>query len=191
MAESKQQQTIKVYVGDMASLESHIEEALDRQVDLVKPHPKAAALVNQLHATTKAHRDALKAHLERMGGSSGSPIKEAVAAAAGVAAGIIDKIRPESVSKAIRDDYTAVNHAAIGYTMLHATALMLHDQATASLAERHLRDYTSHIEGINQIIADVVAYDLKNDGITLDDAVVQQTTDKVNQIWRETNPSVR
>jgi len=191
MAESKQQETIKVYVGDMASLESHIEEVMDRQVDLVKPHPKAAALVNKLHATSKMHRDALKAHLESMGGSSGSPIKAAVAAAAGVAAGIIDKVRPEAVSKAIRDDYTAINHATIGYTMLHATALMLKDQATASLAERHIRDYTSHIEGINQIIADVVAYDLKNDGIPVDDSIVKQTTEKVNQIWHQTEPSVR
>ncbi len=190
MVQSKQQQTIKVYVGDMASLESHIEEAIDRQVKLVKPHPKAAALVNQLHVTSKTHRDALKAHLGRMGGATGSPIKEAVAAAAGVAAGLIDKVRPESISKAVRDDYTAVNHATIGYTMLHATALMLGDEATAALAERHIRDYTALIEGINQIIADVVAYDLRRDGIPLDDSKVEQTTEAINKIWQQTEPAV-
>jgi ferritin-like metal-binding protein YciE len=191
MAESKQQETIKVYVGDMASLESHIEEAIDRQVKLVTAHPKAAALVNQLHQTSKRHRDALKAHLDSMGGSSGSPVKEAVSAVLGVAAGVIDKVRPEAISKAIRDDYTAVNHATIGYTMLHATALMLKDQATASLAERHLRDYTSVIEGINQIIADVVAYDLRQDGIAVDDSAVAETTKKINEIWKQTEPAVR
>lgn len=191
MAESKQQETIKVYVGDMAALESHIEEALDRQLDLVKGQPKAAAVVNQLHSLSKSHRDALRAHLEQMGGSTGGGIKDAVAAAAGVAAGLIDKVRPESVSKAIRDDYTAVNHATIGYTMLHATALMVKDQATASLAERHIRDYTRQIEGINQVIPEIVAWDLRNDGIPVDDSVVKETTEKVNKIWQQTEPSVR
>jgi len=191
MAESKSSETIRVYVTDMAALESHIEEALDRQLDIVKDHPKASAAVNQLHVLARSHRDALKAHIESRGGSTTGGIKGAVAAAAGVAAGLIDKVRPESVSKALRDDYTAVNLATIGYTMLHATAGMLGDQATVSLAERHIRDYTSAIEGINQIIADVVAYDLRNDGLNIDQSAVQETTEKLNNIWRETEPSVK
>src|SRR3712207_9132960 len=87
----------------------------------------------------KSQRDAMKAHLESMGGQTGGALKSTVAALFGVAAGVIDKVRPEAISKNLRDDYTAFNHAAIGYHMLYGTALMLGDQKTAALAERHHR----------------------------------------------------
>lgn len=191
MAESQNRDTVKKYVGDMVALESHIEEALDHQVDLVKDHPKAQAAVNQLHTTVKNHRDALKSHLQSMGGEEGSPLKTAVSTAAGLAAGIINKVRPEGITKALRDDYTAINHATMGYTLLHATSNMLGEPATAALCERHIRDYTSAIEGINMIVADVTAYELRKDGHVVQDAAIQETTQKLQQIWRQTDPSVR
>ena len=43
MAESQNQDTIKPYVGDMYSMESHIEEALDSQVKKNADHPKPGA----------------------------------------------------------------------------------------------------------------------------------------------------
>src|SRR5690606_25725665 len=56
-------------------------------------------------------------------------------------AGIIDKLRHDTAAKAIRDDYTAFNHVAIAYTMLHTTAMALHDNQTMSFAEEGLRTY--------------------------------------------------
>ena len=191
MAESRNRDTVKKYVGDMIALESHIEEALDRQVSLVKDHPKASAAVRQFHNTVKTQRDTLKAHLKSMGGEEGAPLKTAVASLLGVAAGMVDRVRPEAVSKALRDDYTAFNHATMGYAMLHATALMLGEQSTADLAERHLRSYASAIEGINQIVADVVSWELRKDGHIINDQVIGEATQKLNSIWRETSPSIR
>jgi hypothetical protein len=43
----------------------------------------------------------------------------------------------------LRDDYTALNLAAIGYHMLHTTGMGLQNQATADLALRHLKDRDS------------------------------------------------
>src|SRR4051794_16995574 len=115
MAESQNQDTLKTYVGDMFSMESHIEEALDLQLEKVKDHPKAYASVRRFHGNVRTQRDALKAHLDQLGGGTGGALKSAVASMFGMAAGVIDKVRPEAMSKNLRDDYTAFNHAAIGY----------------------------------------------------------------------------
>ena len=189
MAENQNQDTIKTYVGDMFSMESHIEEALDLQLEKMKDHPKANAAVRRFHNTVRTQRDALKAHLDQLGGATGGSIKSAVASAFGVAAGVIDKVRPEAMSKNLRDDYTAFNHAAIGYHMLYGTALMLGFPQTAALAERHHRAYTDMVQDINQVILDVVAHELKKDGHTIDERAMDRATETMNQDWKATAPS--
>src|SRR5688500_1277805 len=92
---AKHRQTIADYVGDMAALESHIEEALDRQLIEVKDDSVALAAVRGFHDMVKRHRDTLKAMEQETGKTIGSPIKEAGAALIGKAAGIIDLLRTE------------------------------------------------------------------------------------------------
>jgi ferritin-like metal-binding protein YciE len=188
MAEDKQLETIRTYVGDMYSLESHIEEALDAQVEKVKDHQKAAAAVRRFHGMVRSQRDHMKAHLESIGGTTGGVVKSAVSAVFGAAAGVIDKVRPEAVSKSLRDDYTAFNLAAIGYHMLYGTALMLGDQKTAALAEKHHRSYTDAVQDINQIILDVVAWELRKDGLKVNEKAMDSATETMNQDWRSTSP---
>src|SRR5215217_7340884 len=189
MAESQNQDTLKTYVGDMYSMESHIEEALDLQLEKVKDHPKAYAAVRRFHGNVRTQRDAMKAHLDQLGGGTGGAIKSAVASAFGVAAGVIDKVRPEAMSKNLRDDYTAFNHAAMGYHMLYGTALMLGFPQTAAIAERHHRAYTDMVQDINQIILDVVAWELRKDGHKVDEQAMDRATETMNQDWRSTAPS--
>jgi ferritin-like metal-binding protein YciE len=189
MAESQNQDTLKTYVGDMYSMESHIEEALDLQLEKVKDHPKAYASVRRFHGNVRTQRDAMKAHLDQLGGGTGGALKSAVASIFGMAAGVIDKVRPEAMSKNLRDDYTAFNHAAIGYHMLYGTALMLGSAQTAAIAERHHRAYTDMIQDINQIILDVVATELRKDGHKIDEKAMDRATDTMNQDWKSTAPS--
>jgi hypothetical protein len=136
----------------------------------------------------KANRDALKAYQEQVGSTGGNPIKAAGSTVLGVAAGLIDKIRTEGVSKALRDDYTAFNHAAIGYTMLHATALALGDRSTAELAARGLRGHASAVQEINHIIAGVVVWELEKDGHQIvDPQAAAENRRAVDRIWKETD----
>ncbi len=127
--------------------------------------------------------------LAELGGGTGGAIKSAVASAFGMAAGVIDKVRPEAMSKNLRDDYTAFNHAAIGYHMLYGTALMLGFPQTATLAERHHRAYTDMIQDINQIVLDVAAFELKKDGHKIDEKAMDRATETMNQDWKATAPS--
>jgi len=189
MTENQNRDTIKTYVGDMYSLESHIEEALDRQLNQFQDHPKANAAIRRFHTMVRTQRDAMKAHLDTLGGGTGGSIKGAVASVAGVAAGVIDKVRPEAMSKMLRDDYAAFNLAAVSYHMLYGTALMLNHQETAQIAERHHRAYTDAIQDINQIILSVVAAELKKDGHVVDERAMDRATDAMNQDWKSTAPT--
>jgi ferritin-like metal-binding protein YciE len=190
MADDKNQKTIADYVGDMIALESHIEEALDRQLEMSDQHPEAGAAVQRFHDMVKANRDALKAHQEQTGTTAGNPIIAVGSTVLGVAAGLIDKIRTEGVSKALRDDYTAFNHACIGYTMLHATALALGDDATATLAARGLRGHASAVQEINHIIADVVVWELQKDGHQISNPnAAAENRRAVDEIWKDTDKS--
>lgn len=180
----KQRQTIADYVGDMAALESHIEEALDRQLTEVKDNPVALAAVRDFHDMVKRHRDTLKAMDEETGKTVGTPIKEAGAALFGKAAGIIDLLRSEGISKGLRDDYAAFSLAAISYSMLHTTATALGDSRVASLAERHLRHHADAIMRINQIMPEVVMRELEKDGHRADNAAVEATREAVLQSWQ-------
>lgn len=185
--DDKSKKTIADYVGDMVALEAHIEEALDRQLQVAKDSPVAREAIQRFHDSVKASRDAMRQYQEQVGSTGPKPLVQAGAALLGKAAGIIDKIRTEGVTKSLRDDYTAFNHAAIGYTLLHVTAVALGDQRTASLAEKGLKTYSGMVQEINHLIADVAIEELRKDGHQLDDAQAATKTGKmVDRTWKQT-----
>ena len=56
-------------------------------------------------------------------------------------------------------------HATLGYAMLHAVAHRFYDPATAEdLATQHMESYAGAAQEIHQLIADVVLWELSNDG---------------------------
>jgi len=180
---------VQQYTGDMVALESHIERAMDSQIRHPIEHERAAAAIKRFHDLVKRQRDGLKAHLETLGGSESHPVKEAVASLFGAAAGVIDMVRTTAVSKMLRDDYTAFNLAAMGYSMLHVTAHALGDMRTMEIADRHLRAYAAAVQEINQLIADVVVWELEKDGFTANRAAIEHCKGAINRAWRETGPN--
>ena len=181
--QEKHQQTIADYVGDMVALESHIEEALDRQLTETEDDPEARAAVQRFHDLVKQHRDTLKALQEQVGTTAGNPIIAAGATLLGKAAGVIDLVRTEGISKSLRDDYAAFSLAAISYSMLHTTALSLGNPRVADLAERHLTDYAGAIERINEIMPGVVERELAKDGHQANPGAVAETRKMVATAW--------
>ena len=182
--QQKHEQTIADYVGDMVALESHIEEALDRQLTEVQDDREASAAVRGFHDTVKQHRDTLIALQEDIGSTPGNPIKAAGAALLGKAAGVIDLVRTEGISKSLRDDYAAFSLAAISYSMLYTTSRGLGNERVADLAERHLTDYAGAIERINEIMPGVVDRELAKDGHQTNSAAVGQTRSMVTKAWK-------
>jgi hypothetical protein len=183
---------LQKYVSDMIAVEDHIGAAVKRQTedsDVYKHNPRAGQIINEIAQMTEQHAQHLKQHLEMLGGDPGKGLKEMATTALGAVAGMYDKIRNETVSKMLRDDYTALNLAAVSYTMLHTTGLALQDQATADLALRHLKHYASSIMEINQIIPTVVVEDLRNDVSIMNEMSAQQALENSQNAWRNTAAS--
>ncbi|MFO7663935.1 MAG: hypothetical protein R6X18_15270 [Chloroflexota bacterium] len=183
---SERDDALQQYVSDMLAVEKHIHEAIRRQQDddSVERFPEAAAVIRRAEATLDNHIAALESHLEDIGGDPASPVKEAVTAALGVAAGLYDKVRPEKVSRMLRDDYTALSLAAISYHMLNNTGLALQSKPTADLALRHLKDWTPIIVEISQAIHPVVVQELRDDDLFVDTAVTEQSIRETQEAWR-------
>ncbi len=178
--------SIQTYVSDMLALEQHIAQPLQRQLDMADTtkYPEALRVIGQIKSLTDSHATALKQLLEQLGGHAASPVKSAWSSLLGVGAAAIDSVRKTKVSKNLRDDYTALNLAAISYTMLHTTAVGLGDTPTAALAQRHLADYARLVMGIVQIMPEVVLEELQDDGEAVHAGAADMIRNQTNDIWK-------
>ncbi|MDX1663097.1 MAG: hypothetical protein R3272_04840 [Candidatus Promineifilaceae bacterium] len=182
---SKREDTIQQYVSDMLAVERHIHEAVRRQKDdnRLQSFPEASAVINHAEEMLDLHIAALESHLESVGGDPAAPAKEAITAALGVAAGLLDKVRTQKVSKMLRDDYTALSLAAISYHMLHTTGVALGAPGTADLALRHLKDWTPIITRISHVVHGVVAKELADDGLPVAAGAAVESERAAQEAW--------
>ena len=182
------QQSIADWLGDIIALESHVEEVMDRQLTLASTNTNVATSFKRYHDVVRDSKHRAEAYQKTYGSTSGNPVIKAGSNLLGKAAGIIDKMRDDSASKALRDDYTAYNHLAIAYTMLHTTALALNDSATATFAEQGLTTYAGLVQDINQVISEAVIADLEvnDDAPAPDTSVVQKARKTINDAWKVT-----
>src|SRR5438067_11847987 len=102
---NKANDLITTYVSDMLAFERSFCETLERQAreDRVRTLTEASRVIEKVHNTIQAHSAAIDEHLKTLGGKLTSNVKEAVVLLAGMAAGVLDKIRPHSVHKMRRD----------------------------------------------------------------------------------------
>lgn len=183
--------TLKTYISDQHALISHGLTAIRRQVDNLRNsnHKEAFNLVQDFQRTLETHLTMLDARLKGLGGSATSPVKDAVSALAGVAAGIINAIRPEEAAKSIRDDYTYLSLVSVSYLMLHTTSAGLGDRETATLAERGYQDCARMIMQIDRVIPNLVIEELRQDGLNIQD-VSEECRNLVKRSWnREAKPA--
>jgi ferritin-like metal-binding protein YciE len=185
--DKERQSKLKQYVGDMLSLEDHIANAVERQLEekhLQEHSVEARRIIQTIQQHTRMHHKHLEEQLAALGGDSSSPIKDSVSAVLGAAAGLYDKIRTEEVSKMLRDNYTALNLACISYTMLHTTGLALGEQRVADLALRHLQHYTQIVMDINQAMPQIVVEEFQHDELPVNQMAGQQAVQNTQQAWQ-------
>lgn len=181
---------IRPYVADMAAVERHILEALERQhkEDTFKDFPNALGLVDRLAGVLKTHVEGLEAHLGTLpGGGVAAAVKETVTGVLGGLAGVYDKVRKDKISRALRDDYTALSLAAVSYTMLHSTALGLRQGMIADLALRNLKELTPFLVELSQIVPQVVLKELSFEGYDIDFSLSPQAVRATQEAWSSEN----
>jgi ferritin-like metal-binding protein YciE len=176
------------WLGDIVALEGHVEEAMDHQLKLSST-PELESAIQRLHDTVRDSKQRAVSFQESYGSTSGNPVIKVGSELLGKAAGLIDRARNDSVSKALRDDYTAYNHLAISYTMLHTTAMAFQEDATMAFAEQGLRTYAGLVQDINHLMpAAVVADLLTNDHApVIDPTVVDNCRAAIDGIWKQTS----
>ncbi len=105
-------------------------------------------------------REALQNRLHAIGGKDSRSVEASQVVSVGQSInGSVDRVA------ALHGIHSALNHAAFGYGILHATAHRFFDGETADLAEAHLRGYTGAAQEVNQLLADVVVWELSNEGL--------------------------
>lgn len=180
-----EQHSIQTYVSDMLALERHIAKPIATQArDEDFRYGSSAMLVRRLNGLTEAHIADLEQCLADLGGHAGSPVKEAVSQVEGVVASAVDKMRKTKVSKALRDDYTALALCTAGYTMLETTAIALGANEVADLAQHHLQDYARCVMDIGQALPEVVLAELSDSGLAVDTTMAEPARRAVEQAWR-------
>ena len=122
------------WLGDIVALEGHVEEAMDHQLK-INSTPEIEAAFKKFHDAVRDSKERAVGFQEAYGTTTGNPVIKAGSELLGKAAGLIDRVRNDGASKALRDDYTAFNHLAIAYTMLHTTAMAFKDDKTMAFAE--------------------------------------------------------
>lgn len=184
METESQTTALRMYVNDMVALEKHILEAIERQKNDANVAAMAGAskLITNIHRVLAEHVTIMENHAAALGGKGGAIIKETVSAVAGVVAGLYDKIRKDPVSRMLRDDYTALNLAAISYGMLHTTGLAFREMAIANIALKHLKDLTPLVIELNETVAGVVAQELMDEG-GVDASAGATATSNIQQAW--------
>ena len=180
------QHSINTYVSDMLALERHVHIPFETQCkdDDFNDYPEAKRLVVRLNDLAKKHADDLESLLSVLGGHEASPMKSAVSQFEGIVAGAIDKIRKTKVSKALRDDYTALSLCTASYTMLHATALAMGASNVATRAEKHLGDYTRCVMDLAEALPGVVVKELQATGLQVETGTIAQALETTQRAWR-------
>jgi hypothetical protein len=199
MSEARSRELVWQGVAEALALEQRVEQTLDRHLRAVREPREAAEVLQRLYTTAKTHCEALQAYADRLGGGMPAQSEGAGAPAAApavTAAGEGTRL----ASAALREDYTLCSQAAIGYAALHQMARIAFDLGLAEIAERHLHGYAAAAQEINQVIADVVAWELRRQGLRCQCQCpscivgvclcVANTNWIVNRCWQETAPAV-
>lgn len=175
------------WIGDIGALVGHVEEALDHQLKLKSDSTTLTATIRRFHDTIRDDKQRVEAFQKTYGSTAGNPVIKKGSELLGKVAGVIDQVRRDSVAKALRDDFTAFNHVAMAYTMLHATAMAYNDSATEAFAGEGLKTWARMVQEINQVISEAVVIDLANNegDPAPNTGIVDRCRAFINQAWRE------
>ena len=179
-------EAIQKHLADMQAVEKHILEAVQRQreEDLVRNDLDTNKLLIEVERTLKEHVQALANLSEEYDGEGESALKKAITAAAGVVAGLYDKVREHELTRMLRDDYTALSLASMGYTTLHTFGLAVKEQRIADVALSHLKEITPLMVEISKVLPVVTAREVaKENDFAVDTSVGEEAVRNTQTAW--------
>jgi hypothetical protein len=185
----KTHKAISDWIGDIVALESHVEEAMDRQLKLKSNSSATTEAIKRFHDAVRASKQRAVEYREQYGSTPGNPIKELGSNLLGKAAGMVDMLREDSASKALRDDFAAYNLLAVSYTMLHTSSMAFADDQTRAFAEEGLRTYAKLVQEINNVLPEALVADLQenqDDHPVVNPKIAAECRRAIDAIWKQT-----
>jgi hypothetical protein len=183
-------ETLTTYVGDVHSLVTHGLSAVERQVENLKngSHKDAQPALLEGKRLLQKQKSALEAKLKSLGGSATAPVKDAVAAVAGVAAGVINAVRPFETVKSLRDDATFFGGLGVAYLLLYTTASGLGDAEVSALAQQGYTDTARMVMHLDRILPKITIEELREQNLDVSDVGERVRTMVVNA-WDRAQPA--
>jgi hypothetical protein len=191
MGTDKKNEILTTYVSDVHALVVHGLQVIHRQVENLKnvSHQDAKTAVAAFEGILNTQKRDLESRIQALGGSTTKPVKDAVSAVVGVAAGVVNAVRPSETAKSIRDDHTFFSHLGVSWLMLHTTAMSLGDSTTAAIAERGYADTARMIMHADRILPKIVVEELREDRALQPSDVEQQTRTMLKSAWNREVPT--
>lgn len=193
MANEDATKAVNSYITDMLALEKHIQKALTGQIeDLDEEDPGFVTEIRRINNTVEQHINTLEALAERRqdgGQKLSDAVKRAASNVLGVGAAAVDFVRNEKLPKNLRDDYTALSLASIGYVMLYTTAISLGESDVANMAKAHLENHAKNTMVLHALIPGAVIRFLQRDGLPAQAEHLAQINKTVASVW-EGEPGV-
>ena len=190
--EAQMRAELQQQLGDMLALTRHMTAALEKQLESTKllRFNDARSFVQRAHDVLESQSSSIARELESVGGDGASSLKSAMTSVTGTAAGLLGRVRPESVSRTLRDDYTALSFASISYSMLHTTALSLHNQSVAQLAQQHLKELAGLVMRLSDEVPKAVVNELAREALPVDVTVGAEAVEHAQQAWAQSASQV-
>jgi hypothetical protein len=183
---TQQTSILRMYVNDMLAVEKAVHHAISGQTK--DPHvaelPDVLQLLTEITGTTARRIRTFEDLSEKHSGKWGAAVKEAVATAAGILAGIYDKVRKHPVSRMLRDDHVALNLACVCYGMLYTTAVAFEEEEIATSALEAVNETAAQITRLTALIPGVVVKELSLEGPTNPEAAAL-AVEAIEGAWDE------
>lgn len=170
------------YSSELYTLIKHTQSAVNTQKTSDKvTHSKAADLLHELDRALSEQLRTFEGFEDLIQESNLNSVKEKLASFSGAIAGAIDTQREDTVSKMLRDNYTALGMIASGYTMLHTLALGTGSNELASFTKESLTTIAGMVTEVSRILPHVVASELNMEEIA------EQAEEETQECWEPEN----
>lgn len=182
----ERKEAVDSYITDMLALEKHIQTAVAGQIEDLDEHPDVKSELTRIHAMCEAHARTLESITERreqnLGGVS-KVFKKAASSVLGLGAAAVDFVRTEKLPKDLRDDYTAISLAYIGYLMLHTTSLSLGDIEVGETARVHMAAHAKAMMSLQKVIPGATLAFLADEELNPDTSVLDTVQASITDSW--------
>lgn len=188
MVNQQNKKELADWLGDLVVAESEVEEVMDQQLKLEIDDAGLTAAIKTFHDTVRDSKHRLEAFAEGYGDvpATKKPM-QAGAELMGKVAGMVQRVRQDSLAKAMRDNNVAYSQLSVSYTMLFTMAKALGDQSLADFAKQGMETYAKLVMEVNHKLPEAVVYDLgRNDDVTVEDtAAAAAAHDQITASWAQ------